>query len=362
MSNTAPEYHSILVCICAGKDNALGENIIKLPLLRALRIAFPQTQITVIPGYGTGPFTGAMWPLVKGDVAEAIIDCVMARDFCSALAPRRPLPGRRFDLIIDVQQNLYVDLQLRKIPHRRFITTLWRYNLSDARPPADFAPYRKTRQLAVRLLGAAAAAAGRAIMPSPAWPVAEKWHARAAALLPSEGGYVGFAPGGGNRSSGKLWPVARFIELARGQHALGRRPVFILGPEEGSWISDLRAAAPEALFPQFDGEATALWDLRLTIALAGRLSVAVSNCSGTGHLLAAGGAPMVSLFGPTDPAKYKPYAVANEIIRSQDFGCTAAMDAIPVTAVSTAIDRCIAAAQANRNGRIVSSEPAHELG
>jgi len=37
----------------------------------------------------------------------------------------------------------------------------------------------------------------------------------------------------------------------------------------------------------------------LTVALAERVRVAVANCSGTGHMMALGGASLVSLFGPS---------------------------------------------------------------
>ena len=79
----------------------------------------------------------------------------------------------------------------------------------------------------------------------------------------------------------------------------------------------------------------------LVVALARHLAVAVSNCSGTGHLLAAGGAPMVSLFGPTNPKKFAPYTPSLRVLTAQQFGGTT-MDSIPADAVLGAVDAQVA--------------------
>ncbi|MGA7801374.1 MAG: glycosyltransferase family 9 protein [Gammaproteobacteria bacterium] len=75
----------------------------------------------------------------------------------------------------------------------------------------------------------------------------------------------------------------------------------------------------------------------LTIALAQRLSAGVANDSGTGHMLAAGGRPLVSLSGPTDPDKFAPQARRLTLIHAREFGAER-MDAIPEQAVREALD------------------------
>jgi ADP-heptose:LPS heptosyltransferase len=81
----------------------------------------------------------------------------------------------------------------------------------------------------------------------------------------------------------------------------------------------------------------------LTIALAARLRVAVSNDSGGGHLLAAGGVPLVSLWGPTVFEKAPPQTKILRTILARDFGGTA-MTLIPVDAVEAAIEALLAGA------------------
>jgi ADP-heptose:LPS heptosyltransferase len=163
----------------------------------------------------------------------------------------------------------------------------------------------------------------------------------AAGLLPPGPAYVGLAPGAGNKHTGKCWPLDGFVALAREQVERARVPVFLLGPEEGrEWLAALRAAVPQALFPEQENDAGPAGP-SLTAALGELLSAAVANCSGTGHLLAAGGAPMVSLYGPTRPEKYAPFARASICLKAQDYGADR-IDAIPLEAVAAAVERQVA--------------------
>ena len=77
---------------------------------------------------------------------------------------------------------------------------------------------------------------------------------------------------------------------------------------------------------------------QLTIAMARRLKLAVSNDSGTGHMFAVSGAPLVSLFGRTVPEKFMPMTSRLTIIRAQDYGGRE-MDLIPVAAVIETIKK-----------------------
>jgi ADP-heptose:LPS heptosyltransferase len=161
-------------------------------------------------------------------------------------------------------------------------------------------------------------------------------------LLPEGPVYVGFLPGAGDRR--KCWPLDRFIELARAESAKGRLPVFILGPAEADWVDGLAEAVPTARFPLADaaglGRST---DPLLTVALGGRLAAAVANDSGGAHLIAAGGAAMLSLFGPSAADKFRPMARRLSLLRAHDFGGEA-MHLIPLERAAAALDRLLAQA------------------
>lgn len=150
----------------------------------------------------------------------------------------------------------------------------------------------------------------------------EAYREAALELLPSGPAYIAIAPGAGRQVTGKCWPVDRYAALARRQAEMGRVPVILLATHENGWEEHF-AEIPGAKFPLSENLAhhsRVPSDPTLTVALAERLSVAVANCSGTGHMLALGGVALVSLFGPTKPAKFAPLARQGECITTGD-GC-----------------------------------------
>jgi ADP-heptose:LPS heptosyltransferase len=339
---------SILVYVTSDADNALGENVLKFPLLLALGAAFPTAKISWVPGTsGAFYLRHDLAPLVDGRIGEFITNLDIPVDPVAALRARHPILKRRFDLIIDTQRYLGRTLFLRRIPHRRFVSGTWRYLFSDAGPPRGLS--RRPPRLTDKLLGLAAAAAGHALPVANPIPLPPALRARAAVLLPAGPTYVAFSPGAGVKHTGKCWPLDRFIALARQQAARARIPVFLIGPAEGDWHSQLLQAVPQALFPEQQCVPAAPEETSgpsLVAALGERVSAAVANCSGTGHLLAAGGAPMVSLYGPTRPEKYAPFSRALICIKAQDFG-SERVDAIPVSVVAAAVERQVAVGPAS---------------
>src|SRR5260221_5520727 len=165
---------SILVYVTSDVDTALGENVLKLPLLLALSAVFPDARIAWVPGT-SGEFClrDSLAPLVGGRIDEFITDLAIPTDprasLFAALRHGHPILDRHFDLIIDTQRYLGRTLFLRRIPHRRFISGTWRYLWSDARPPRPL-PLRPPR-LVDKLLGLAAAAAGHEILVATPMPL-----------------------------------------------------------------------------------------------------------------------------------------------------------------------------------------------
>ena len=329
MSESEP-VNSVLVYV--GLDR-VGDSLLKLPFVRGLRDAYPGAHITWLAGKDTSVYAGIMASVVAG-LLDEVIECAGI-----GLSPRellrRPLQGRAFDLIIDTQRVALASLVLYRIRHKIFVSPFGNFLLSSNKPPKGYTfPKGMQRQM----LDLLEIASGKTV-PTPKTldlaldPELERIAER---LLPDGPDYVGLAPGAGGAP--KCWPLENFVTVANYQDAAGRGPVFFLGPQETDWIERVRREAPDALLPLQVDNVGAAHDFapQLTIALARRLKLAVSNDSGTGHMFAVSGVPLISLFGRTVPEKFTPMASRLTIIRAQDYGGRE-MHLIPVDAVVAAI-------------------------
>jgi heptosyltransferase-3 len=170
-------------------------------------------------------------------------------------------------------------------------------------------------------------------LPPPAGPHAAAWLAQAVARLGAdpavtppifaaseaesaqarpwldrlEPAFLAVHPGSGARR--KNWPAERFASLV--EHVADGRPfVLVEGP------ADAEAAAPAARLPSVV-HAREL-PPRVLGAVLARAGLYVGNDSGISHLAAAWGAPVVTLFGPTDPAQWAPIGPRVRVMRSVD--------------------------------------------
>lgn len=317
------------VCVYVGLD-FVGDGLMKLPFLRALRHAWPDARVTWLAGKGPSAFAHELKPLTQGLIDEVIEDAGIGSRWPELLS--RPLPGMRFDLVLDTQRRVLTTLIVRRIDHDAFVSGAAGFLLSDMKPRP---PYKKPAAMVRQMLDLVETASGQPARPDAPLGLDPAAMQAAATLLPSGPRYVGLAPGAGGKH--KCWPLANFIALANGLAGAGATPVFILGPAETDWIEPCRAVAGARLALQDAAARGVAVTPVLTIALARRLQAAVANDSGAGHMLAAGDAPLVSLFGPTSPEKFAPLCPRLSVLRAQDFGGEA-MVRIPVDAVKRALN------------------------
>lgn len=137
------------------------------------------------------------------------------------------------------------------------------------------------------------------------------------------GGEVVIHPGSG--SPAKCWPIERFIKLAHQFRSAGHHVRFVIGEvERERWSAqqiDALSSSSELRTPS------------TYLELLGEISTAavfIGNDSGPGHLAGIIGVPTVSIFGPTDPARWKPLGPAVGVARGQslqDVSVDAVLDA-----------------------------------
>ena len=328
------ETKSVLVYV--GLDR-IGDSLLKLPFVRGLREAFPGAHITWVAGKDTSVYAGNMSPFVKGLLDEVIENAGIGLSPKELL--RRPLNSRYFDIIFDTQRVALATLVLCRIRHGQFISPFGNFFLSSRKPPSG---YKFPQSMQRQMLDLLEIATDQKIKTPNTLPLQLEPSLLPATqqLLPEGPTYVGLLPGSGGKP--KCWPLRKFIQLAQIQTVAGRVPVFLLGPQEKQWRPEIAAVVPEAIFPLQDGnhKDELKHEPQWTIALSKRIAVSVSNDSGAGHMCAVGGQPLVSLFGRTSPAKFKPMTPKLTIIKAQDYGGRE-MHFIPVDAVDSAVKNAI---------------------
>ncbi len=275
----------------------LGDVVLSLPALGAVRNRFPRARITVAvgkPGVAVVEMSGC------ADVVEGV-DRVALRDGPKPMSIWRiaqfvrAVRRERYDFVIDLHSLSETNLLgfLSGAPHRLFARRPGRsldfLSKFHARPPVEDA-----RKHAVdRYLDVLAPLGVGEVSRVPRLRTRAEDHAAVDEMLRkakarAEGPVVGLFPGAGHPS--RRWPVERFAELARrleSNDAVGS--VLFAGPEERLLVRESRG-----LFPR----STVVLD-RLTLpqlaAMQERLAVFVSNDTGPMHVAAAVGTPVVIL-------------------------------------------------------------------
>ena len=120
-------------------------------------------------------------------------------------------------------------------------------------------------------------------------------------------GFLAIHPGSG--SPRKNWPAARFAALAE-RRAGGKPFLLVEGPADADATAPARARQG----------AVRARDLppRVLGAVLAHAGLYVGNDSGVSHLAAAWGAPVLALFGPTDPAQWAPIGPRVTVRRARD--------------------------------------------
>jgi len=94
----------------------------------------------------------------------------------------------------------------------------------------------------------------------------------------------------------KQWPLKNFETLARNWQTQGGEAIYLLGPNEREWASQLGSSAVVSD------------SLSKTLDLMASATLFVGNDSGPKHLAVAIGLPTFTLFGPEDPFEWHPYS------------------------------------------------------
>ena len=275
----------------------LGDVVLSLPALAAVRARFPRAHIKVAVGKPGVPVVE-----LSGYANEvAGVDRVALRDGPAPLSLWRiarfvrEVRRERFDFVIDLhslsETNMlgYLSGARQRLFARRPGRSLdFLSNFRPHPPVEDTTKHAIDRYLDVLQplgVGEVARVPRLRARPEDERAVEELLRKERAG---SDAPLVGLFPGAGHPS--RRWPVERFAELARRlENNDGLRAALFAGPEEKQLVREARQQFPRS---------TILLD-KLTIpqlaAALARLAVFVSNDTGPMHIAAAVGTPVVIL-------------------------------------------------------------------
>ena len=299
----------------------LGDVVMSLPALRAIRERYPDARITVIVGR-----PGAEIIDMSGYADATIeVDRVSLRDGSRPLSVLRifrvvkDVRRRKFDFVIDLhsfsETNLlgfFSGAQKRLFSRRpgRSLDFLANFNPKPPVDKNDPDQHLIDRYLEVLLpLGIK----NQPRVPRLTTTVADGRTVDALlrkAKADTGTPLVGLFPGAGH--PGRCWPVEQFAQLAdfliRND---GVRPIIFVGPEERHLVTRMRT-----LFPSACVILEKLSIPQLAAAQA-RLAVFVSNDTGPVHIAAAVGTPIVVLIDLPRPHAYVPTGASQRLIFSE---------------------------------------------
>ena len=271
--------------------NWLGDTVMAVPALAAVRAAWPGARVLV-----AGPWAAL---LSEQGLADVLADYprtwrgrLRAADTVAAFGP---------ELAILLPNSLEAALAAWYWGARRRVGFAGGGRsglLTDAVPMASERPHQIDEYLVLTQRCGATATTDRPVLAAP--PPDSQTRVEARALLaqagvPARGATPRLAVHlGAAYGPAKLWPLERVAAFCRLVVDKGAAVVLLGAPSDMETAASVTAAAPAASLVGRDRPA-------LLPALLAEVDVLVSGDTGVAHLAAALDTPVVTLFGPTDP-------------------------------------------------------------
>lgn len=294
----------------------LGDVVLGLPALRAIRRHFPRAQITIMSGTSTSAI------IKLADIADEQIsvDRVELRDGNKFRSIARifkiigEVRRRRFDLAIDLHSLSETNLLgfLAGIPHRLYADrrgrSIGRLSNFPVKPPCEDRSKHAARRYmdVIRPLGIEKVEPMLDLEPAEADILEVRNVLREHGV--EDANLVGMFLGAGHPS--RRWPLEKYAELASRLDDKGTRVLVFLGPEEMDMVPEVVAAFPASV--------VILDKLKLLPLFAALtfLKVLVSNDTGPTHLAAATRASIVLIAGSAAPTEFLPLTGRLTVVKS----------------------------------------------
>lgn len=282
--------------LIVARDDRLGDLVVTLPAVHALRQTYPEARMALLVRPGLEPLA----EMVDG-VDEVLAPPADLREL------QLEIEGFDADLFVCISRGARTPRAAARAGARQRVGTGYRvYSHRFTRLVGERrrAGGRHEVEYALSFAHRSGAAAAPATFPL---SIPDLASSRAAAWLSTSGVHGPFVvlhPGSGG--SCPRWPAGDFVRLGRELVAAGIEVVFSIGPKDG-WCEALLDEAPGAVrsLPRFTGR------LDLLTAVLSRAAVVVSSSTGPLHLAAALGTATLGIYAPWPTCavtRWGPYA------------------------------------------------------
>jgi len=288
----------------------LGDLLISEPAIRSLRRAFPEAQIDLL----TTPHAAPLAELMGQGVRPLAFD---KRAF-----DRPGIDSARSTAALGRLGWTLASAGYDRVALLHHLTTRWgaakfRALVAATRAPlvagldngrGDFLTHPVVDRgfgavhEAEYMLRVAVAAGGARVDP---YPIIQPDPAMIPPSLPER--FIAIAPKAGAYSAAREWPLERFVALARELTGDGHHIAIVGGGDACDAGEQLARELPAGLATNLAGR-TSLAETAATLA---RARLLVGNDSFPGHLAAAVGTPVVSIFGPSNHRAWRPFVSPN---------------------------------------------------
>ncbi|MFA5095867.1 MAG: glycosyltransferase family 9 protein, partial [Candidatus Omnitrophota bacterium] len=312
----------------------IGDTVLTLPVLDALRDNFHGARFTVICGAGSRG-------LFEGD--PAVCRVIVYKKHSGPGENIRlfsRLWREKFDVVVDLRNTLFGALLKARHKTSPFL-----------RIPAGLKHMRQRHLYRIRGITGNTAALSRSLLTGP------QEEERVRRLL-AEGnikeGDKLVVISAGSRSHTKRWPKERFVELIRMlDQRLGLKTVLV-GDAEDSRINRYIEEESQGAALNLGGKTS----LRELAVLLKRADCLISNDSAAAHIASYLDVPVAAIFGITDDAKYGPWSSGSVVVKKEiscrpcrkaqcRFGTLECMSLVKVEDVFRAVEKILS----GRDGR-----------
>jgi len=320
MNNYCPPSPKKILVV---RHRFIGDTLLTLPFLAALREAYPEAQVDVMVSPNSGevlehsPYLNRLLYHSKQQPSSITSGRWETWGFWPAL---KVLKQERYSLAYVLKRSLSSAglVALAGIPHRIGFATQGRSWLLTQPKPYPLTGHEADAFLSLLPL-----------QDQPRHPVTPQLIFSPQELLATSQRFtpyhqaINIAVGIAASNPAKQWPLSHWVhllsllmdtlpKLSPSQslyfHAVG-------SPADSTTIETLREMLPEALRGRLVNWSNFGWPLRDALALQGQCAWGVGVDSGLGHAMAATGKPVVTLFGPMSAERWHPLSKDSKVVQ-----------------------------------------------